>query len=74
MAQRAEQYDARRELLEMALTKVADDRYPSATMMDIVEHLMGPDERPIYVEVLMDKIRHQQHPSIPMIRRIIRLD
>ena len=73
MAQRAERYDARRELLEMALTRVAEDRYPSVTMMDIVEHLIGPDERPIYVEVLMDKIRHEQHPSIPMIRRIIEL-
>ena len=73
MAQRAELYDARRELLEMALTRVAEDRYPSVTMMDIVEHLMGPDERSIYVEVLMDKIRHQQYPSIPMIRRIIEL-
>ena len=73
MAQRAEQSDVRRELLDMALTKVAEDQYPSATMMDIVEHLMGPAERPIYVEVLMDKIRHQQHPSIPMMRRIMAL-
>ena len=73
MAQRADQYDERRELLDLALTKVAEDRYPSATMMDIVEYLMGPDERPIYVEVLMDKIRHQQHPSIPMMRRLIEL-
>ena len=47
MAQRADQYDERRELLDLALTKVAEDRYPSATMMDIVEYLMGPDERPI---------------------------
>lgn len=73
MAQRAEQYNERRELLNLALTKVAEDQYPSVTMMDIAEHLIGPDERPIYVEVLMDKIRSQRHPSIPMMRRIIEL-
>ena len=73
MAQRAERYNERRELLDMSLTNVAEDPYPSVTMMDVVEHLMGPDERPIYVEVLMDRIRHQQHPSIPMIRRLIEL-
>ena len=73
MAQRADQYNERRELLNLALTKVAEDQYPSVTMMDIAEYLIGPDERPIYVEVLMDKIRRQRHPSIPMMRRIIEL-
>jgi hypothetical protein len=73
MAQPDEQDDARRELLDMLLTKVADDRYPSVTMMDLIEQLMGPDERPIYVEVLMDKIRHQRHPSIPMMKRVLAL-
>lgn len=73
MAQRAAQYNVRQELLDMVLTKVADDQYPSATDMDIVEHLMGPDERSIYIEVLMDKIRHQRHPSIPLMRRVLAL-
>jgi hypothetical protein len=73
MAQPDEQDDARRELLDMLLTKVADDRYPSVTMMDLIEQLIGPDERPIYVEVLMDKIRHQRHPSIPMMKRVLAL-
>ena len=73
MAQEAEQYDVRRELLDMLLTKVANDRYPSVTMMDLIEHLMGPRERVIYVEVLLDKIRHDRFPSIPMMRRILAL-
>jgi hypothetical protein len=73
MTQAAEQDDARRELLDLLLTKVANDRYPSATMMDLIERLMGPDERSIYVEVLMDKIRHDRFPSIPMMRRVLAL-
>ena len=73
MAQEAEQYDIRRELLNVALTLVENDRYPSVTMMDLVEQLMGPDERAIYVEVLLDKIRRDRRPSIPMMRRLMAL-
>lgn len=73
MAQDAEQYDIRRELLDLLLTKVQNDRYPSATMMDLVEQLMGPDERAIYVQVLLDKIRNDPYPSIPMMRRVLAL-
>lgn len=73
MAQEAEQYDIRRELLDVALTLVQNDRYPSVTMMDLVEQLMSPDERAIYVEVLLDKIRRERRPSIPMMRRLMAL-
>ena len=73
MAQEAEQYDIRQELLNVALTLVQNDRYPSVTMMDLVEQLMGPDERAIYVEVLLDKIRRDRRPSIPMMRRLMAL-
>ena len=65
MAREAEQYDIRRELLRIALTEVRNDRYPSVTMMDIVEHLMGPEEKAIYVQVLIDKIHHDRYPSSP---------
>ena len=41
MAQAAAQHvDARRELLEMLLTRVHDDRFPSVTMMDLIEHCL----------------------------------
>jgi hypothetical protein len=73
MAQAAEQYDVRRELLDILLTNVANDRHPSATMMDLIEQLIGPEERPIYVQVLLDKLRQDRHPSIPMMRRIMAL-
>ena len=73
MAQEAEQYDARRELLDMLLTKVANDRYPSVTMMDLIEQLMGPDEHSIYDDVLINEIRQDWSPSIPTMRRVVAL-
>jgi hypothetical protein len=42
-------------------------------MMDLIEQLMGPDERAIYVQVLLDKIRHDRFPSIPLMRRVLAL-
>jgi hypothetical protein len=73
MAQQAEQYDARRELLKILLDRVQRDRFPSVTMMDIVEQLMGPEEQSVYARVLIDKIRSDPHPSLPMMRRLLQL-
>ena len=73
MAQAAEQYDARRELLKILLTRVQHDRHPSVTMMNLIEQLIGPNERPIYAQVLMDKIRQDSHPSLDMMQRVLAL-
>jgi hypothetical protein len=73
MAQQGEQFDARRELLKILLERVQRDRFPSVTMMDIVEELMGPEERSVYLQVLIDKIRSDPHPSLPMMRRLLQL-
>jgi hypothetical protein len=73
MAQKAEQFDARRELLDVLLTKVRGDRFPSSTMMNLVEQLMGPDEQSIYAQVLLEKIRRDPHPSYSMMQRVLSL-
>ena len=73
MAQAAEQYDARRELLKILLARVQRDRHPSVTMMDLIEQLIGPNERPVYAQVLMDKIRQDSHPSLDMMQRVLAL-
>jgi hypothetical protein len=73
MAQQSEQYDARRELLKILLNRVDRDRYPSATMMDLVEQLMGPDERSVYAKVLLNKIGRDPHPSLSLMRRVMAL-
>jgi hypothetical protein len=73
MARAAEQYDARRELLGFLLDRVQGDRYPSVAMMDLIEELMSPDERPVYAQVLMEKIRRERWPSLSLIRRLLAL-
>ena len=67
------QYDVRREVLRVLLTKIAEDPYPSGTMMDMAEQMLEPDEIPAYAEVLMDKIRGDRFPSYGMLNRVANL-
>jgi hypothetical protein len=73
MADAAKPRDAREVLLDALLEKVADEPYPSATMLDQIEELLEPDEVQIYARMLVRKIRADAFPSIPMIRRIAAL-
>lgn len=68
-----QEVDVRGEILELLMDKVANDRFPSSTMMDMIEGMLGPDEAPTYAAILMDKIRQDNYPSIPMMRRLMRL-
>jgi hypothetical protein len=63
-------FDTRAELLDLLLEKVERDRYPSDTMLDMIEGILTPDDVPRYAQVLMAKISEEQFPSIPMIRRL----
>jgi hypothetical protein len=62
--------DARAELVATLLEKVANDQYPSTTMLDLIEELLTPDEQPAYVLFLQDRIRSEQYPSIPLLKRL----
>ncbi len=64
---------ARGQLLAVLLEKVQNDRYPSSTMLDLIEELLTPEEQPAYVVFLQDKVREDQFPSIPFIRRLAAL-
>jgi len=67
------EYDVRGEILRMLMGKVAEDQYPSATMLDMIEQILRPDEVPAYAELLMEKIRGDRFPSIPMLNRVMAL-
>ena len=41
--------DARLQLLRVLMDKVAEENYPSATIMDTIEELMIPQELPVYL-------------------------
>jgi len=65
--------EAREMLLDVLLEKVADERFPSVTMLDLIESLLQPEEVGIYARVLLRKVRGETYPSIPMLRRIAAL-
>jgi hypothetical protein len=65
--------DARDLLLDALLDKVAQDRFPSISMLDMIEDLLEPDEVALYARVLLYKVRRDKYPSIPMLRRIAAL-
>lgn len=66
-------YNVRAEMLEALLQKVGGDRFPSSTMLDWIEELLTPEDVPIYVELLLERVRSENFPSIPMMARIKRL-
>ena len=66
-----DEYDfARVRLLRTLLDKVAEENYPSATMMDTIEEIMLPQELPVYAELLMRHVEEDTYPSIDMINRL----
>jgi hypothetical protein len=65
--------DARRMLLDVLMRKVRDEPYPSVAILDVVEHLLRPDEVPEYVEVLVHRFNQETYPSMPLLRRIAAL-
>jgi hypothetical protein len=66
-----DEYDfARVQLLRVLMDKVAEDPYPSTTMMDTIEEIMIPEELPVYAQLLVDRIENDRFPSIDMIQRV----
>jgi hypothetical protein len=57
----------------MLIEKIREDRYPSSTMMDLVEQGLQFDEARDYLEVLMEKLEGDRFPSVPMMHRLVRL-
>jgi len=65
--------ESRAVLAGVLLKRVRQDRYPSATEMDLIEQIIPPQLLPRYVEVLLDKLAQDHRPSISMIHRINRV-
>lgn len=65
--------ESRAVLAGILLKRVREDRYPSATDMDLIEQILPPQLMPRYIEVLLDKVAQDHRPSISMIHRIDRV-
>lgn len=67
-------FDTRAQVLDLLLEKVADDTYPSETMLDLIEEIARPEDIPAYAAILMTKVAGDTYPSISMLRRLVALD
>ncbi|HWC21736.1 MAG TPA: hypothetical protein VG502_05510 [Flexivirga sp.] len=63
-------HDVRAALLEQLMGRVEEDRFPSTTMLDMIEQLLTPDDVPGYARLLLDKAAADNFPSITMLRRV----
>jgi hypothetical protein len=55
------------------IDKIRSDRYPSSTMMNMIESALEGHELQEYVGALLEKIQSDRYPSVDMMRRIQRL-
>lgn len=62
--------DLRAQVLQLLLDRINDDKYPSYTMLDMVESLLHDDEREDYVSVLLAKVGQDAYPSMDLLRRL----
>jgi hypothetical protein len=65
--------DAREVLLDLLFDKAAENRFPSVSMLDMIESQLRPDEVDIYVRWLVRRMRDEKYPSLPILRRIAAL-
>jgi hypothetical protein len=49
------------------------DRYPSTAQMEILENVIPAPLVPDYMNILLEKVMEDRFPSIPMLRRIMRV-
>jgi len=69
----ASEESAQERLVEVLVRKIAEDRFPSPSMMSFVEQRLGPQQREEYLSMLLDKIENDRFPSLDMMRRVERL-
>jgi hypothetical protein len=59
--------------VQILLDHIADDRFPSNNMMNIIESLLRPEEMDEYFEALFEKVEAVRYPSVEMMARIQKL-
>ena len=65
--------EARNAVTRLLIERVRQDKYPSATHMDMIEETIPPWLMRDYLNVLLEKLAIDTWPSIPLMQRITRL-
>jgi hypothetical protein len=66
-------WQSRLRLYRELLDKVADVRYPSPTMLDMIERGIPPELYRDYIATLADKVYDAKYPSPALLARLERL-
>jgi hypothetical protein len=69
-AQRSRNDDLHAQVLDVLLSKVRSDPFPSPTHLDMIEGMLGTDDKADYAEALLDKVRDELYPSLDHLRRL----
>ena len=56
--------------VQILIDRVRADQHPSQTHMTLIEETLPREALPLYIEVLLEKIAEEPHPSVSMLRRI----
>jgi len=65
--------EAQTAVANLLLQRIRQDKYPSVTHMQLLESMIP---RPLvreYLNILLEKVLMDSQPSIPMLRRIVRV-
>ena len=62
--------DLRVQILENLLRRVREDRFPSPTMLDMIEAALHPEDVDECTSLLFDKLRDVRFPSMDLMRRL----
>ncbi|HKC28669.1 MAG TPA: hypothetical protein VKB75_11720 [Jatrophihabitans sp.] len=55
---------------DLLLDRVSRDRFPSTSMLDMIEARLTEEQLPDYVDVLLDKVSRDRFPSMDMLKRL----
>ena len=60
-------------LMDILLTEIERERYPSSNLLDLLESHMTNEDRVRIANALMDNLAGHRYPSLAMVSRIARL-
>jgi hypothetical protein len=60
-------------LMDILLTEIERERYPSSNLLDLLESHMTDEDRVRIANALMDNLAADRYPSLAMVSRIARL-
>ena len=58
---------------QILMEMVRRDQHPSTAQMEIIENTIPAELVPAYLDILVEKVMDDRFPSIPMLRRIMRV-